>query len=498
MKRILSPHFLTKTLLGLAGCLGIASMQAASHSFFTPASITRDPVLELALNEYQMRNSENDNRFALFVKPFVMRSTRPEKLSRYFMIHNQQCATIRENGTGDINSLWLNLISPIGTFYSSNICFAPRRLAAGAVLTFYADLDAIACNWWAEVNTAILNAHHYMQLKECNSLEQGTIPGIATACDAFNNPDWCAGRITCCDDVHATGLDDIQLKLGYNLYMNECSHFALYGLVVIPTGRRITSQYLFEPVIGSKHARLGFGLNGDYVISQSAANTVALLADFKYSYGFSGTETRSFDLCRNGDWSRYLLVAREVDPTFSLPGINLFTFPVSVTPRSEVQLFAALHVEHCNWNFEVGYNFWYRQSEKICFGSSKNGCCVCSKLLPGQGTPLGIPAGYGIFDMTQLCASTAVSASTANISQGLVPPNVVVADPTFVQLTNSDLNFCSAAHPQAYSNKIYGAVGYDHDFGCHTALFGLGVSYEFANKNALDQWALWLNIGTDF
>lgn len=498
MNKNLTKGSFAKTL-GLLWCAYLAPIHADSHTFFTPRSVTSDPVFELALNEEVRRHS--DERFSLFVKPFVMRSTESDQLARYFMIHNQTCATLRENGTGDINPLWVGLMSPTDTFYSSTICFSPRRTVAGAVLTFYANLDFCCTKLWFEANTALMTARNTLGMFETDRAAEGTIDDLHTACDTFNNPDWLAAKIDCCNKHKKTGLDDIQLKLGYDICSSDVKHWAPYLVASIPTGQRNSAEYLFNPVVGSKHFRLGFGFNADQRLIENERHSFDVLFDAKFTYGLKGTETRTFDLTNNGDWSRYLLVIQETAPLFTIPGNNLFTFPVNVTPRGEINLFLAGHFTQCKWHFEGGYNFWYRQSEKICLKS--NDCptrCETTCSSGPFGTDAGIPAGYGIFDPTTLCSGTGISASTATIDQGFLDPatNLVTADTTFVELTNDNLNLCSAAHPRAISNKVYGAVGYDTQCFCYDILVGVGGSYEFAEKNAINQWAVWLNLGASF
>jgi len=153
-----------------------------------------------------------------------------------------------------------------------------------------------------------------------------------------------------------------------------------------------------------------------------------------------------------------------------------------VTPRDTAQLFAAVHCQSGSWNGELGYNLWWRNSEKV---------CICKEL----------PNGYGIFDFNSICTQDTTTASKAEIQQGFGNDLIhtykpVKSDDTFISIKASDMNPLSAAHPRALSNKIYGIINYDFNFFDNFATLGLGGSYEFGKDlAAMSQWGLWLNCG---
>jgi hypothetical protein len=460
---------------------GWSTIYSVSHTFFAPRQVTTDPTFELALTDYYIYHARDEKKFQLSIKPFYQQSTHEENVAEFFLPHNKCCAEVREDGAGDINPLWFNVISAPGTLYNSVVCFAPQRTTYGGVITFYADLCSLVDGLWLLGNTALMGATHRMRVHEYNRIGNGTIPGFATLCDGFNNPTWCAGKIKCCGGKTKGGLDDIQIKIGYDCNRSTAGHSALYGVCTIPTGTNQTSNYLFEPLIGSKNGTLGLGLNADYMMYEGENSSWTILGDFKYRYAFGAHERRSFDLSNNGDWSRYLLVIMQDQPSNPLPGINYMTLPSEVTPRSTIDLWLALHHQYCNWDIEIGYDLWWRQKEKVALR-----CCD---------NPLSSNT-IGIFDMSGICGTNPTTASTATIAQSF---GAVVSDPTFVPLTVNQLNLLSAAHPTVLTNKIYAAVARQFTCTSITGLFGLGGSYEFAQHNsAFNQWALWANLGLDF
>ena len=202
------------------------------------------------------------------------------------------------------------------------------------------------------------------------------------------------------------------------------------------------------------------------------------MADFKYQYYFSARELRSFDFTANGDWSRYLLVVTQALPAIPTPAINLFTLPTQVTPKSMIHLWSALHYHYCNYDFEFGYTFWWRAKEHL--------SCVQN-----------IPNNLGILDLSGLCSTTPTSASTANISQSIVSPNITVSNSTFTPIPVNGLNLdCSQS--KSLSNSLYAAIGYDTGL-CHDLYVGLLGSYEFGHSyTALSAWSVWGTIGLAF
>lgn len=126
-----------------------------------------------------------------------------------------------------------------------------------------------------------------------------------------------------------------------------------------------------------------------------------------------------------------------------MPAINKLTFNVDTTPRNSLDIYLAAHATHNNWQFELGYDFWYRQREKVCLRPGNNFSTV-----------------YGIADLPGIATLSATSASTATIAQGMTGNNAIASDAVFVPVTLNDIKLSSGAAPRALSNSFYGSVGY--------------------------------------
>lgn len=496
ISRLLTKLFLLTLITGITilannsndSCTACGCDDLAPKTFFTPRQVTFDPTMELALNNwlfYHTGTPDNNDcagTYFFSIDPFYMKSlsscdSEDGNIAGHFLGCGIEGFKLREDGTGDVGSLWVELISPTGESYESHVCIDPQRTAGGAYLQFYGRwYDCV----WLSITSALMGVSHNLHFKEQYVVaNNGTIPDIVNACDAFNNISWTFGKWSCCKK-NKVGLDDIQIKLGYNfLQCDNGSHWGIYGVGSIPTSKGPKSHFMFEPLVGSKHGSLGAGTNIDFTL-MFGQFPMSFMVDLKYRYIFSATEPRSFDLI-NGGLSRYLAVATEATPYVSQPGINSMTRDVSVTPGSTIDLWYASHY-NCsdNWDFEWGTVVWWKTCESICLSET----CTDDTV--------------GIYDLGAITSLTAISASTAEISNGL-PDNPPVSDTVFTPISNSDFNIDSAQHPSTFTFKLYGAVAYNTDCYCWPITAGIGAGYEWAdNDHALQQWHFWATLTTNF
>lgn len=455
--------------LCLLPTVSLANCQEA-RSIFVPRQLSYNPILEQALTLNDRVNSDAD--YLLSIKPIYTQSV-GSTLNSYFLPCHKPCLSIREDGSGDVSSVWFSVIAPSGSFYDSTLSFHPKRQTYGAL--FYAALQC-SCNFNVSITTALVQARNRMNICETGVTALGICPCSETVTESFGNCSRCFGRATC-KSHQKTGLDDIQIKGAYTFCNNDTAYVDSYLLVGIPTGKGSKAVYLFEPLVGSKHAQLGFGTTGVWNIQQDECQRWSLQGEFKYRYGFAGKECRSFDLTKNCQWSRYMLFVPKSDPYSFYPAINTLTFHAKVTPRSSVDLYGALHYAYSAWNFELGYNLWYRSAEKI---------SLCNSSLPA----------VGIADLTGIAAQNPFTASTANISQGVLPGNnQMVSDTSFVPVTFSDISCQSGAAAASLSNSVYGSIAYSCDTRLCGMQVGVNVSYEQGSlhhtPNNITTWLTW-------
>lgn len=454
-----------------------------SHTYFNPRQITTNNMLQNNLSLYWWYHDvlcEDDCAWwAMWVTPFYQRSTKGNKIAPFFFPCRDCSISVKEDGTGDVDSLWLNLIGAPGTSFDSLVSIRPKRSVVGAYINFRFDLSRFFCHVWLDVAFAPMRAKHQLHFCEDNKVP-GVACGLTTVCEALNQPDWLFGRFNN-SSLTRKGVDDIQFKLGYDWFYCDTDHISPYFVGVAPTGKRSCAVNVFEPTVGSKHGSVGFGVIGDVRLWGCENRDITVITDFKYRYVLRACETRSFDLCRNGDWSRYLPVVVQGAPSNPLPGINAFTQRFKITPGSTIDWWIAAHYQQCQWNAELGYDLWWRQQERVTL------CCL--------------PQNIGIYDITGDCMRNPHTASNAMICQTVAGAgtNVAPSDATFINITCADVNLNSAATPKAMSNTVYAAFGYDGDLCDCPALVGVGGSYEFGRHNgALSNWMVWVKMGLAF
>lgn len=454
-------------------------------TFFRARPIIQDYTLQFGLNNYNiyynnnfLENQRECSRSHLFVTPFYMQSTNGCNLTKKFLPCCKTKISVKEDGTGDVESLWLELMAPKGEFFDSEITLNPKRKAYGAVFGYWQDLSFILNNLWFNIEFAAMKVEHNLRFKENLISSPGIIDDIKTVKDALNNPQWKYGKFSPCT-LSKSGIDDVILRLGYNALFCPNYHLAFYLNGYAPASKKPNAKHIFEPTIGSGgHPGVGFGINGGYQFYDKCNHKLTYLADFDYLYLFSKTELRSFDL-KQGDWSRFLRVIKDGATTISYPGINFFTLPSTVTPRSAINFWNALHYQKCNWHLELGYNLWYRQKEEV---------CPCKNL-----------EDISIFDLAGSLNCLPISAHCANITQNIIEPNIAPSDTELIRTTNSDLNKNSAALSKALTHKFYAALAADAVCWCTPIQFGFGASYELAaHTYALDQWGVWFNLDFGF
>lgn len=450
-------------------------------TFFRPRSLTFNQTFELALNNYDIFHNNQEQTFSLYVEPLYQKSTKTNSVGAFFLPNCKPCISIKEDGTGNVGSLWLDLISSDNTSFSSNICLKPERISYGAYFNAHFNLDCITDGLWFRVTFAALKTKHCIGLCEFGLENPGTLNNIATATQALNNPAWNFGKFSPCT-LSKAGIDDVQIKFGYNWYFCEDSLIGLYCIAGIPTGKASRAQYVFEPLVGSNHWSTGLGIKGDYVWRANDNHSLTIMSDLRYRYIFSANEIRSFDLCKQGKWSRYLQIVSQDDPSDPNPAINILSQPARVTPGNTIDWWTSINYAFCDYHIEIGYDFWWQQQEKLCLRCN-------------------IPANIGIYDIEgdSHCMGNPTSASNAMICESVRGTNVAPSDPTFISLSQTDINTKSGSALRTLTSTLYGGFSYSPTLCNKSILAGIVGSYEFSHYNtAFNQWALWIDLGIQF
>jgi hypothetical protein len=380
-----------------------------------------------------------------------------------------------QQGEGDINPVWLNLMSNNSLAnYNSTVTFTPTLSQAGVLLHWYDQYD----NIFFDVKTALVQCKSEVEINEVGG-GNGLNTDILNAQQAFTQSAWNYGKIGASN--HVVGLDNIELRVGKVISCtSEFSSYDMliagFGIIEAPTGTGTKSEWLFEPQVGTNHWGVGFGFEA----LVSGDDDLKFMIAGNYRYLTPAWETRSFDLLGNGQWSRYLAVqdtygitsTTSALPTLGLPGINFFTQQAYINGRSEINLYTRLQKHFQSCYFEVAYNFLCVQKETI--GAIK------------QITP-----GYGIYALTGPAGGSggATTSSTATINQDVTTLDALGSP---VSVTNDRFDKISACAGTYATNTLTARVEINKD----KMIYGFGASIEAAQSaNAISTWSVWAQFG---
>ena len=180
-------------------------------------------------------------------------------------------------------------------------------------------------------------------------------------------------------------------------------------------------------------------------------------------------------------------VRRNDPPGKTVPGVNVMTFPALVRTYGTANYSFGWRINVAPFEFEIGYDLYGFGGEKV-------------ELRSFLTTPFNRPCG-GLNDFGIAGAGTILFKGIevqATASESTIDCQTA-DDIEFVNISENDLDFCSAAAGSVLNHKIHGAVGIEH-MGDHMDAFaGFGFYFEFPQKNsALADWGMWFKVGAAF
>lgn len=287
------------------------------------------------------------------------------------------------------------------------------------------------------------------------------------------------GRITC--EQSDGRLANITCDLGVNPIFDDEHSFGIFARMATPNARRPTAQFLFEPFVGNAHQwELGAGIKGHQRIWCGGGDTeFSVYLALALTHLFGGRQHRSFDLCPNGFFSRYLLVKTfdtDGNATGNLaPLINYSTLPCKVSANLQLDgVFMATYLDR-GLHFDFGYEVYLRTQEKVSFLGS----------IPSK--KLGIKGVQETYNETTQQPSNDTQ-HTATIFGPDFDQQIFVVDnpsPQFVDM--SQINPKSGLSPQIFTQKIFAYLGYQwdclHRGKAIQPYIGIGFDVEFQSGN---------------
>lgn len=434
------------------------------------SSVIGIPTLSSSPLLYRMIDYNLAEQQYLEIEPIFVSMYNTDATIANFMIAGKSKLIFDQQGQGDLNPAWLNLLSNNTLAnYQSSVSFAPSLQQSGILLHWYTHYNS----FFAQVTSALIQSRSAVLVTEVGG-GNGLVPGIANAQQALMQSDWNYGKIG--QSQRAVGLDDIQLRMG-GVYTTSSDTYDIscagFGLVQAPTGSGTKAEWLFEPLVGTNHWGLGLG----FELQATTQHDLSLMLAANYRYAIAAWETRSFDLKNCGPWSRYLGLqdcyslpaGAAINP---LPGINYLTQSALIDGKSQLNMYARLKKQFASSSFEISYNFLCNQQETI------------SKIN-------NLPTGFGIYALT---GSATGAGGVTTAPQACINQDVTQLDPLFLPSVLSVENFDtqSACVPTYAINTLAVRLEVEHK---HIA-YGFGASINAAlTTAAISSWSIWMQFG---
>jgi hypothetical protein len=454
---------------------------------------------------------------------FGSKSTNDRELARYFFPFCKTSLIVEEfqGGDGGSNPVVLptsskpldvlanhfNIFTVNGDF-KSEISIRPSQSVVGAGFQVRKALsmdEEKGRGFFTSVSFPIQRVSNNLKLKETvlrdgggasPTRDSGT--AVANMTEAFSQTQWQFGKIKT-RSMSKTGVADIEFKVGYEWIQEDPFHLESYLGILIPTGNKPNSQFLFEPVVGhGRHWGMMLGNSLGIQIWEDQAKDRQFRMEYAShtQYLFRNTQCRSVDLkCK--PWSRYIELYRNEeeatsastfssprDADFATPGINVLTMPLKVRPGFQHNMTTAAVFRSRAWRVEGGYNLFCRQSECIKL--------ACPWI---QGPAIKYDTGAGLTnpvrDITGNARLETITNNTTN--------RIALTDYKYNMIKESDLDLVSASSPTVITHTVYAAGGYTFDYDYPTFVT-VGGSYEFnkSNNAGVERWAMWAKLGLSF
>lgn len=390
---------------------------------------------------------------------------------------------------------------------SGNIAFRPYQSIYGLRLDYNQDLDRLCDGLFFRVTAPVVYVRNSMNFNVVAPvLKQGLPVGNGTT-TSLTGPqkdmlDYLSGNIRNTDDENkqepleyakitggshsSSGVADLDLVLGYKFAHDKYIRAAIDIDVLVPTGKRVKGEYLFEPVHGNGHHwGIGCGLDMGLTFFKHENKSIEFLLVGNYKYLFEATEKRTLDYIRVNDErvnAGYYNLGGQANVAGVFPLANVLTQDLRITPGSQIDAIAQLAFNWGKFTFDVGYNIFAKQTEHL---SLKN---------PWSDHT------YAQADWEYNSNYHEVAGDTLNLFKTIdytgdhryAYAYAGAPDETPAAINSDHLDMDKAKGPSQTTHKVYAGLGYEFAKQRFPVMLGLGGSYEHAHRNsALGGYAVW-------
>ncbi len=431
---------------------------------------------------------------AFAITPSISFSENKNQLAKYFMFGNKSSLQVGRNT--DIDNRYIKFNETASDKLAGTIKFKPNVKTYGIEIDYHQELPNLKKKLFLETSIPLIYTQTDIHL---NVDATSSTAGNKTIEDYFHGEEMLTqngfilqepliyGKIKSRKKI---GIADVNLALGYHVIKKLLN---LKFLTNFSTTSSPKGEYLFEPILGAGGV-FGMGVSADGFYKTS--DNVTFIYDLAYRYMFTDKQKRVLGLKdHNGNklnWGQYSLVGK-IDIPLVLPAANILRQAVNVTPGSQVEGLFMISCNHENFIAEVGYNFWFKQKEKVkrigywddnAYGfvgtDYQSAITVLDPILQ-------IPKNSFVLQYSNLnnTIGTMQSAGATTAERGTI--------------TSNQLDIDAARHPSVFTNKLFFTLGYEWPQKKSSLLLGGGISYEFrTSNNSLNETMIWLKSGWIF
>lgn len=420
-------------------------------------------------------------------------STKAEQ--QYFLFNRLTSLSVRgdnaaDANTRDVRAEWLGISN---NDFRGTLQIKPKQKQFGFSIEVYQDLGGlidwnIFDNWWITARIPFIAVVNEMNLMQSGVSNPGN-PNSDQPFDilsAFSQPRWRYAKMDDCKRSRVSPAE-LNIHLGSTYLGRDYFEMAYYSGLSVPLSGSACSEYLFSPFVGNNgHVSVEGGINIQITLNcDTSCAAYCFYTDLEVHWLFANEQCRTFDLLKK-PWSRYLLLnKKDGPPDQNVPGVNVLTREVHVSPYSMAEFSAGWRYINDFCEAEVGYLLWGHGNEHLELK------CPFEEVwgIAGRGSTIDPVTG----------ATVATSASKSTIAQQALDDVDAQGDPIFITIKAGDINLLSAQSRTAINHQVHAAIAYTHNGCTLDAFVGFGAFYEWAQRNsALQQWGFWAKFGAGF
>jgi hypothetical protein len=482
-------------LMFVSSSLRSHPLEVFSHSFMLTRPASYNIAMDQALWHNFVYSKEGPLYGAFQLIAFFQHSRPSDKVARYFLINGKNRLLVSGDAntdllfTRDIRAEWVNLPSD----FKGKLSLCPEQEQLGFSLTYNQDLrkffDIMFLRDWSfGVEIPVMLVENNINFRQCDMSGTPTGDAVKTIFQAFNQPDWCYGKIPV-GKQDKFGIEKIRFTLGRSLMDENYFQLASQLSMDIPLNKAQNPEFMFSPVIGmNKHYALGGAIFMQILLNRDPSGIAwTFFANLDGNFYYRNEQYRTYDL-KEKPWSRYMKYVRQNSPPgTTIPGVNILTIQSVVRPYGFADFSMGWRIYTGPFEFEVGYDAWGYGGEKV----HPRSPLQSPFNMPHGGLNLFGIAGAG----TIIVQGQPVAASASKSTIATQAPD----DLEFQTIDENDLDLNSAAASSVLNQKLHMSFGIQH-IGDQTEGFAdFGFFFEWPHKNSsLATYGLWFKLGGSF